>query len=87
MIVDFVDVGRGKASWSAELPESADGEAILAMVHREVSRKKLHGFKVLNSRDIEVTLSDDFTGAIVVAGCRRVGTFVLSATPRKDTNG
>lgn len=63
--VEFRNVGRGKRTWTATLPDLSDVSLL-----REI--RKNGG---LASRGVEVEMEEDGTGAIFVGGWRMVGTF------------
>lgn len=76
--IEFIDVGRTKATWSAVLPKSAKSpEQIERFALKEVRARG-----GLMSRDIAAILGDDgLTGVIVVGLFRTVGGFRIAEDP------
>jgi hypothetical protein len=63
--VEFRNVGRGKRTWIANLPNLSD-----AALYREVSKSG-----ALANQGIDFDVSEDGSGTIYVGGFRPVGTF------------
>jgi len=74
--VKFVEVGRGKKSWVATLPD---------MEERTVA-KELHRAKAVKSRFPDVYVNPDGTG-LVCCGYSKVGAFTWCAAPAGVAHG
>lgn len=67
MRIRFVDVGRDRKTWEAELPGRREPiEEIYSAVVKA---------KVLKSRGVEVVANDDGVSGVILAGAHKVGRF------------
>lgn len=63
--VKFEDVGRDKQSW----------EATVAKIDYPSLMKSIRAHGALGSRDVDLEMTGDASGVILVGGFREVGTF------------